>query len=686
MWTLLLFLSIGFSTISLQACGETAALTEDASLGDIGMPTSPSPNPSPPKEEEEEPLPNPELSGLERFASAEELASFLTERSLADPPFVAFDDGVTRGGPVGEPGTAGPAAPAGAPEAAAADTDGSDGFSTTTIQEAGVDESDVVKNDGTHLFILDDSEVRIIQAQPAETIQQVSSIPIEGFGTALFLRDNMLIALSQTFGFFGIPEPLPIPIPFEEDVSAPPVQSELAPPPKASTLFAPSGEQKTIITVADVSNRFSPQIQRTITLDGSLFDSRLVDGTLHMVLQHFNVVFEAPVLIEQLPDILPEFVDTKSGAPDQSGLIVEPTEFYRPIEDPTAPVIPIFDQSFTTVATIDLDNPESSIQSLAVFASPGSLYSSREALYLASTFCGRCFGPSFQNQNTELHKIALSSAGPVYVASGFVPGYPLNQFSFSEHEGFLRVATTTQPGPSNHVFVVKESNGQLDIAGRIENIATTETIQSARFIGDRGFLVTFRRIDPLFTLDLSDPANPRVAGELKVPGFSTFMLPISENELLAVGQDADDEGRTLGMQLSIFDVSNFANPTLMHKVVIGDRGTHSEALHNARAFTYFADEQVVAFPIQETDATTGFTFIGLSVYRATAQAGFELLGNISTGTIDGLITFPRFTRGVFIDNDVYAATPDVVRAAPLADVGRAPWSAILSQPESTFDE
>ena len=236
------------------------------------------------------------------------------------------------------------------------------------------------------------------------------------------------------------------------------------------------------------------------------------------------------------------------------------------------------------------------------------------------------------------------------------------------------------------MFVLKESNGQLDIAGRVENIAPTETIQSARFLGERGFLVTFRRIDPLFTLDLSDPTNPRIAGELKVPGFSTFMLPISENELLAVGQDADADGRALGMQLSIFDVSNFAAPVLKHKVAIGDQGTWSEALHNAKAFTYFADQQVVAFPIQETDATTGFTFIGLTVYRATGAAGFEPLGKISTGTIDGLIAFPRFTRGVFIDDDVYAATPSIVRAAPLADVGSAPWSAILSQPKSTFDE
>ena len=165
-----------------------------------------------------------------------------------------------------------------------------------------------------------------------------------------------------------------------------------------------------------------------------------------------------------------------------------------------------------------------------------------------------------------------------------------------------------------------------------------------------------------------------------MPGFSTLLLPISDTELLGFGQDADEDGRTTGLQLSIFDVSNFANPILKHHVTIGERNTHSEALHNHKAFTYFAAQEAVAFPVQEFQSDTGFTFIGLEVYRANGVTGFELLGRISTGTINGLIANPRYTRGVFVENEVYAITPDLIKAAPLQDIASAPWSVILETP------
>jgi len=363
------------------------------------------------------------------------------------------------------------------------------------------------------------------------------------------------------------------------------------------------------------------------------------------------------------------------GGLTQSDLIVRPTAFYRPVEisidGNSVPIVPLRN-IFTTVVTIDLDDPGAFMESLSMFSrSSETLYVSRETLYLAEPVnyaCleFRCF--LAQTGSTELHKITLTERGPIYVASGVIPGRPLDQFSFSEHNGFLWVATTTTPGPSNNVFALRDSANRLDIVGRIENIARGEMIRSARFVGDLGFLVTFRQIDPLFTLDLSDPTRPRLVGELKVPGFSTFILPMSRTELLTVGRDADLAGRPLGLQLSIFDVSNFANPTLKHNVVISGRDTISEALSNPKAFTYFAERQVLALPIREFQSNRSSS--GLIVYRASGQAGFELLGriNIDPGT---------YTRGVFISNNVYAITPDLVRAAPLSNVNSAPWSVLL---------
>jgi hypothetical protein len=168
------------------------------------------------------------------------------------------------------------------------------------------------------------------------------------------------------------------------------------------------------------------------------------------------------------------------------------------------------------------------------------------------------------------------------------------------------VATTVRPGgfvsqPHNDVYVLEQQGDELVTVGSVEGIAPRETIQAARFIGDRGFVVTFESIDPIFTLDLSDPTQPALVGELEVPGFSTFIVPMDEDHLLTVGQYIPDGSavfRPWSVQLSIFDVSDFAQPVLSHNLVIGEEtGAYSEALYNPKAFTYFAQEGKIALPV-----------------------------------------------------------------------------------------
>jgi hypothetical protein len=180
---------------------------------------------------------------------------------------------------------------------------------------------------------------------------------------------------------------------------------------------------------------------------------------------------------------------------------------------------------------------------------------------------------------------------------------------------------------TNAVYVLGENDDELEIVGRIEGIAPGESVQSARFMGDKGFVVTFEQIDPLFTLDLADPANPRIVGELKVPGFSTFITPLGEDHLLTVGQYVDPEGFNwqTAVQLSIFDVSDFANPVQTHNLIIGgDTGSYSEALWNPKAFTYFAEAGMVALPV--------------SIYGTYEQVDFGDAVDIDTalGLLDGV--------------------------------------------------
>jgi hypothetical protein len=189
-------------------------------------------------------------------------------------------------------------------------------------------------------------------------------------------------------------------------------------------------------------------------------------------------------------------------------------------------------------------------------------------------------------------------------------------------------------------------------------------------------------VDPLFTLDLADPCNPKVVGKLKVPGYSNYIHILDENHLLTIGKDADDVGDFAwyqGVQLSIFDVTNFAEPNLMHHEIIGSRGTNSEALNNHKAFNFFAPKALLAVPIDLYEGATGgptygtWTFSGLFVYRVTVEEGFQPLGRIST-RLESATEPSRFyyyssnwTRGVFIDDNVYAVTDELIRSAAVSD-------------------
>jgi uncharacterized secreted protein with C-terminal beta-propeller domain len=274
-----------------------------------------------------------------------------------------------------------------------------------------------------------------------------------------------------------------------------------------------------------------------------------------------------------------------------------------------------------------------------------------------------------------------------------VPGRILNQFSLGEFEGVLRIATTTGGWWSGNnelgtnVYCLEPSDNRLEIIGKIEGIAPGEHLYSARFMGDRGFIVTFVKVDPLFTLDLSDPTDPEVIGELKVPGYSDYIHPLGENHLLTVGKYAKEQNGTTwyqGVQLSIFDISDFSNPILLYKETIGDRGTHSEASDNHKAFTFWAENDLLAIPIdlyeylQEPEYAWEYgtyVFSGLYVYRTTIEDGFEYLGHIDT---DSDLYSWDWTRGVFINDSIYAVQSDAVHSADIDDIESTVHTLVLS--------
>lgn len=558
-------------------------------------------------------------------------------------------------------------------------------YSTTNIQEEGVDESDVVKTDGTYLYIAVGSEVKVISAVPAEAMAVLSTIPVQSYVDSLYLYEDLLVVLYQ-YGYYdyyyyttpvgGIPEERP---------------------------YAKMG-----VLLVDITDPASPVILREMLFEGIMKSSRLTGGRLHLIQQfrpyipnlrywyteedHTAIKAHNQEIINglTLDDMIPAYYELDEGGTiTGSGRAVEPIDFCRPVDPEGSNII--------IVVTIDLKDLSSNFRSLAAVADVNIVYASTRALYLAHTIWSHTSDPQPRplvgydySEQTVVRKFDLTAERVRNVASGRVWGHVLNQFSLGEHEDVLRIATTTgftwatgERSSRNHIFcLAKRTGAHLEIIGSIENMAPGERIYSARFLGERGFLVTFKQVDPLFTLDLSDPESPRVVGELKVPGYSDYIHPLGENHLLTIGKDTDEFALYQGVQLSVFDVTDFADPTLLHKEIIGSRGTESEALHNHKAFTFWAERDLLAIPIYLCEGGTGewsygtHTFTGLYVYRVTVEDGVEFQGRISIAPVDPTYYYywPEWTRGVFISDNIYAATSEEVKAAALDDIGGTVWS------------
>lgn len=660
-------------------------------------------------------------AGLRKFTSAEELRKFLADQASKQYQTPTYDGDFMFFDSLPAPSPADMTANA---EEDAGAGSGETTYSTTNLQEIGVDESDIIKNNGQYIYVLENNTIHVIQAMPAANLAELATIPITDTPDSFYLYGDKLIVLSRKYAWYpyyyyydygpmgaadmdttaagveekddgndGATEEGGEEGEDEDDAedggegedsegSEEPEEPQ-TPPDVIGDEWSDGSE--TVVTVIDVTNPVNPSVLSTIRMEGDLVSSRMIDNYLYVVMTTTPFIpwsattetIENMTLEQWLPDYQ---VTDGDGKVVGSGDITSWDNFYRP-ETPDG-------YGITTVATINVDEPSSTPATTAITANAGVIYASSQSLYVTDTQYDWMSGSG--RSDTIVHKLGFTEAATAYVGSGVVPGRPLNQYSLGEYNDYLRIATTletytfTGSDTTNGVYVMGVNGTTLDIVGRVENIAPGEDIYSARFLGPRGFLVTFKVVDPLFTLDLSQPTNPRIVGELKVPGYSDHIQLLDENHLLTIGKDAlpDPAGGDFslyqGVQLSIFDITNMASPQLMHKEIIGTRGTNSEANWNPKAFVYYPAKQALAFPLDLYEGvSTGweygtYTFSGLYVYRVTLENGFEQLGRISSRPEDqadnDCWVYWGFTRGVFIDNNVYSVMDRGVKVARLDDV------------------
>ena len=441
-------------------------------------------------------------------------------------------------------------------------------YSTTNIQEAEVDEPDIVKNTATDIFVSGD-RMNVIRAYPPE------SADILGYGlttgTMLLYKDKIAV-------------------------------------------FEVGGDTK--ITILNVTDRTNPQIIDRVIVTGSMTEARLANGTIYVITK----------------DAMDRPPSVRYGSE-----IISPSTHYFPRYQA---------QSQTMITAVSLESKQfDAVSFLTSFDTV--VYASIHNVYIVMPGSDeRHIRTGICDTETKIIKIGISGTHLSYEGDGTVPGYPIDQFAMSEKDGTFRIATTTWGG-TNSAYKMNET---LDIVGSVYDVAPGENMHSARFYGDVLYMVTFRQVDPFFVIDFS--GDPVVLGELKLPGFSEYLHPYDKDTVLGVGRETVEAswGAALdGVKITVFDVSDAANPTLSDFTVIGDRTAHSDVLHDHKAA--LVSQRVISIPVTYDGQTT------FHVY------------NIENDILvkRGIVQHDEaaWARSLYIGDHLYTITPGVLKIIDL---------------------
>lgn len=529
------------------------------------------------------------------------------------------------------------------------DTDSS--FSETNVQVEGIDEGDIVKTDGEYIYALRNNVLTITRVQGNGSMQIITEHKLaeqsdtdQFYANELYLDNGFIVLVGQGTEAPEVDPPKPIDSANSARMIAP-------------DYYWPSYQQFAEVRLYRMAGE-TVELERTVSIKGNSLSTRLKDGRLYLVSSDGPQYWYPMPLSAEASAGVPVFKDTASS-----------TELRDAVPCNRVAILPQYRQSryiTTTVIPVDASTP---VNHDTILASGDTVYMSHNNLYVAGQEWNYGWGRAVNSkQTTNVYRFAVQNDGIEYQATGSVPGRIINQFAMDEYEQGFRIATTIdqsfgavplmQPGmeaqmnkSTNNLFVL---NFAMQTVGEITNIAPGETIYSVRFMGDRTYMVTFKKVDPFFVIDTSDPRNPTILGQLKLPGYSDYLHPYDENHIIGFGKEAvaakdEDFAWYQGMKVALFDVSDVTNPTLKDSATIGDRGTSSELLYNHKALLFEKDRNLMAFPIaihtlteeQKQDNNEGNawgeqTFQGAIVYTVN-ENGFSERGKVTHYTQDDML-------------------------------------------------
>jgi len=484
----------------------------------------------------------------------------------------------------------------------AGSADNGTSLSQTNTQVAGVDEPDMVKTEGDRMYFYNEKEhaVFIMKADSKgnTSILKRIKIPQTYANVDLLINNNKLVILATIYPNFS---------------------------PKMG-FRSYFGSSRSVVATYDVTDTNSLKLERYFQVEGNVSQSRMIGRYAYIITQtsfyvpyyYYDSVISSPTL--SASNLIPKFAEARRVASTSDSKKAtykvekdnvancNDVEYILP-DEATAEKYSL-SPSFSVLSVIDTQDSSVAIKKKVFFGDTSDIYMSTKALFLTShVYTTQSFGcpagaycimPYFaRGEHTLVHKIQIDGTDLSYKYSTLLPGSPLTQYAMDENdkEEFRIITRSWSPTSATHLYVLDKAGKMI---GSLENIAPNENFQSSRFIGDRLYLVTYQQIDPLFVIDVSNGSSPKVMGELKIPGYSTYLHPYDETHLIGIGRDTEstDNGgeRVKGIKIDLYDVADVAHPKQMYTYSLGDRGSDSEALTNPRTFVWYADKKVLFLP------------------------------------------------------------------------------------------
>ena len=529
-------------------------------------------------------------------------------------------------------------------------------YSKTNNQVEGVDEADIVKTDGEYIYYVTEEKVVIVNATEPTNMKITSEIKYEKEQTQpkeIFVNGNKLIIVEQKYNY-------------NNEMNENSVMYDMLYP----------LEENTNVKVYNIENKNKPVMEREIQIEGGYLSSRMVGENVYVLSNKYIYSELLEKDREELNenDYKPKFLDTASSK--ETKCIEYSDISYFPESG---------DNTFLNIAGFNINNNEPA--NIETYLGAGTkVYASQNNLYVAKVKYEykdeKLYGYyDNYNINTYIYKFKLENSKVEYVSTGSVPGEVLNQFSMDEKDGKFRIATTNSTSlkeetRTNNLYILNEN---LKMIGSLENLAKGEKIYSVRFLDNKAYMVTFVQTDPLFVIDLAEPTNPILLGELKIPGYSTYLHLYDENHIIGFGENTEtkEDGRvvTTGMKMALFDVTNPTSPKEMYSIDIGDKGTYSELLHNHKALLFSKEKNIIAFPISISEGEgyhSNINFQGAIVYGLDLENGFTLKGKVAHLQITDEYKDYDYTKEVeriiYINNNLYTLSKSLIKATNMENM------------------